>query len=125
MKILKHRSMSVREYTEFYKVNIRNGYVEDTLEKVARYINGLRLDIKDEIGLLYLRTIEDAFQFALKVEKVARYINGLRLDIKDEIGLLSLRTIEDAFQFALKVEEKMTRKKNQQGRGRGSFKGRG
>ena len=38
--------MAVREYIEeFYKVNIRSGHMEDTLEKVARYINGPRFDI--------------------------------------------------------------------------------
>jgi len=50
--------MTVREYTEeFYKVNLRAGYIEDTPEKTARYINGLRLDIQDEISILSPRTI--------------------------------------------------------------------
>ena len=40
--------MSVREYTEeFYKVNIREAYVQDTAEKIAQYMNGLRMDIQD------------------------------------------------------------------------------
>jgi hypothetical protein len=39
--------MSVREYTEeFYKMNIRVGYVEDTTEKISRYMNGLRMYIQ-------------------------------------------------------------------------------
>jgi hypothetical protein len=35
-------------------INIRVGYIEETPEKVARYINGLRFDIQDEINLLSL-----------------------------------------------------------------------
>eukprot|EP00253_Pinus_taeda_P009769 PITA_09769 len=43
MQNLKQKGMSVKEYTEeFYRLNIRTGHVEDDLEEVARYINGLR-----------------------------------------------------------------------------------
>ena len=39
--------MTVKEYTEeFYKVSVRAGQVQDIDEKVARYVNGLRMDIK-------------------------------------------------------------------------------
>ena len=62
--------MKVREYTEeFYQVNLRVGHVEDTPEKTTKYINGLRLDIQDEINILSPRTIEEACQCALKVEE--------------------------------------------------------
>ena len=67
---LKQKGMTVKEYTEqFYKLNIRTGHVEDGVEKVPRYINGLRYDIQDEISLLNLKTIEDAYQVALKSEE--------------------------------------------------------
>lgn len=36
------------------------------MEKVARYINGLRYDIQDHISLLTLNTIEGAYQAYLK-----------------------------------------------------------
>ena len=39
------------------------------MEKVARYINGLRYDIQDDINLLSLKTIEDAYQVGLKAEE--------------------------------------------------------
>ena len=43
----------VREYTEvFYKVNLRAGYVEESVEKAARYVNGLRMDIQEEISMI-------------------------------------------------------------------------
>jgi hypothetical protein len=38
-------------------------------EKVARYINGLRYDIQDEISMETVRTVEDVYQMALKAEK--------------------------------------------------------
>ena len=39
MQNLKQKSTTVREYTEeFYKANIKFGHMEDTPERVARYI---------------------------------------------------------------------------------------
>ena len=62
VKNINKKMMTVREYTEeFYHVNLRAGHVEDTPEKISRYINGLRLDIQDEINILYPRTIEEAY----------------------------------------------------------------
>ena len=53
MKNLKQRTMTMKEYTEeFYKINLREGYIEDTIEKVSRYLNGLRFDIQDELSLV-------------------------------------------------------------------------
>ena len=38
--------LAIREYAqEFYKVNLRAGYVEDSVEKADRYVNGIRIDI--------------------------------------------------------------------------------
>eukprot|EP00253_Pinus_taeda_P012624 PITA_12624 len=77
---LKQRGMTVREFTEeFYKLNLRAGYVDDTSEKTARYVNGLRGEILDEIGILSPQTLEEAYQFALKVEeKINRKQNSRR-----------------------------------------------
>eukprot|EP00253_Pinus_taeda_P008721 PITA_08721 len=77
---LKQRGMTVREFTEeFYKLNLRAGYVDDTLEKTARYVNGLRGEILDEIGILSPQTLEEAYQFALKAEeKINRKQNSRR-----------------------------------------------
>lgn len=64
---LRQRTMTVREYTEeFYKVNLRDGYVEDTPEKTTIFMNGLRMEILDEIGILSPRIVEEAYQNALK-----------------------------------------------------------
>jgi uncharacterized protein YjbK len=66
--------MTVKEYTEeFYRLNIRVGHIEEDVEKVARYINGLRYEIQYEIIILSLRTVEDAYRTTLKAEeKLAR-----------------------------------------------------
>jgi uncharacterized protein YjbK len=62
--------MSVKECTEeFYKLNIREGHRESNDEKVSRYMNGLRYDIQDEMSMMIIRTVEDAYQMALKAEE--------------------------------------------------------
>jgi hypothetical protein len=71
---LRQKGMTVKEYTEeFYRLNIRAGHRESDDEKVARYINGLRYEIQDEINMVTIRNVEDAYQIALKAEeKLAR-----------------------------------------------------
>ena len=70
MKNLRQRLMTVKEYTiEFYKVSIRAGKIQDTTEKIARYINGLRMEIQDEISILSPKRVEEAYQMALKAEE--------------------------------------------------------
>eukprot|EP00253_Pinus_taeda_P008970 PITA_08970 len=77
---LKQRGMTVKEFTEeFYKLNLRAGFVEDTPEKTAIFVNGLRGEILDEIGILSPRTLDEAYQFALKPEeKINRKQNARR-----------------------------------------------
>jgi hypothetical protein len=62
MQNLRQKLMSVKEYTEeFYRLNIRAGHRESDDEKVARYMNGLRYDIQDEMSMMTIRTVEDAY----------------------------------------------------------------
>ena len=62
--------MTVKKYTEeFFRLSIRVGHTQGSLERVSRYINGLRYDIQDESILLNLKTIEYAYQVASKVEE--------------------------------------------------------
>eukprot|EP00253_Pinus_taeda_P020127 PITA_20127 len=77
---LKQIGMTVKEFTEeFYKLNLQAGYVEDTLEKKTRFVNGLRGEILDEIGILSPQTLDEAYQFALKEEeKINWKQNGKR-----------------------------------------------
>jgi hypothetical protein len=51
------------------RLNIRAGHRESDDEKVARYLNGLRYDIQDELSMATIRTVEDAYQMALKAEE--------------------------------------------------------
>jgi hypothetical protein len=71
---LKQRSLSVKEYTEeFYRQNIKVGQKKNEDEKTTMYINGLRYEIQEEIGMMSISTVEDAYQAALKAEeKLAR-----------------------------------------------------
>ena len=76
---LKQRGMTVKEFTEeFYKLNLRAGYVEDTPEKTARFVNGLRGEILDEIGILSPQTLDEAYQFALKAEEKINWKQNTR-----------------------------------------------
>ena len=70
MRNLRHRLLTMREYTEeFYKASIRAGQVQDTAEKIARYLNGLWMEIQDEIRLLSPKTVDEAYRMALKAEE--------------------------------------------------------
>src|SRR5271156_4454510 len=70
MQGLKQVGKSVQEYTEeFYRILIRTGHAEADKEKVACYLNGLRLSIQEELNLVRMNSIEEAYQFALKVEE--------------------------------------------------------
>jgi hypothetical protein len=70
MQNLRQKLMTVKEYTEeFYRLNIRVGHRESNDEKLARYINGLRYEIQDEISMATIRMVEDAYQLALKAEE--------------------------------------------------------
>ena len=61
--------MSVKDYVEeFYKLTIRSGHRELSKEKVAWYVNGLRFNIQDEVGILKIDSVEDTYQYDLKVE---------------------------------------------------------
>jgi hypothetical protein len=79
MQNLRQKLMIVREYTEeFYRLNIRAGHRESDDEKVARYLNGLRYDIQDELSMVTIQTVEDAYQMALKVEEKMSCKQGQR-----------------------------------------------
>ena len=62
--------MTIREYTEeFYKLTIRFGHRELSKEKVPWYINGLRFNFWDKVGMINFYLVEDAYQYALRVEE--------------------------------------------------------
>ena len=63
--------MTVKEYIEeFYRLDIRSRHVDDDVEKIARYINGLRYGIQDEISFVKLESVEEAYQYAFKAKEI-------------------------------------------------------
>ncbi|XP_059070527.1 uncharacterized protein LOC131860169 [Cryptomeria japonica] len=70
MQGLKQAGKSVKEYIEeFYRILITIGRCKANKEKVVHYINGLKPSIQEELSLVRMSTIEDAYQFSLKVEE--------------------------------------------------------
>lgn len=60
----------MKEYTkEFHKILIRTRHLEVTKEKIARYINGLRSRVQEEIEIVRVVTMEDAYQITLNIEE--------------------------------------------------------
>ena len=51
-------------------MDIRFGHVDDDVEKIKRYINGLRSGIQDEISFVKFENVEEAYQYALKAEEI-------------------------------------------------------
>jgi hypothetical protein len=59
---LRQNGMIVKDYTkEFYRINIREGHRESDDDKVARYMNGLRYDIQDEMSMVTIRNVEYSY----------------------------------------------------------------
>jgi hypothetical protein len=62
MHNLRQKGMTVKEYTEeFYRLYIRDGHRKSDDEKVARYMNGMRYEIQDEMSMVTIRNVEDAY----------------------------------------------------------------
>jgi hypothetical protein len=74
MQNLRQKGMTMKEYTEeFYRLNIRAGHRESDDEKVTRYMNGMRYEIQDEMSMMTIRNVEDAYLVAMRAEeKLAR-----------------------------------------------------
>ena len=71
MQNLRQKDMTVKHYIEeFYRLDIISGHVDDEIEKIARYINGLRSRIQDEISFVKLESVEEVYQYALKAEEI-------------------------------------------------------
>ena len=71
MQNLKQKDTTAKEYTEeFYRLDIRSVHVDDKVEKFARYLNGLRFEIQDEISFVKLESVEEAYQYALKAKEI-------------------------------------------------------
>lgn len=59
----------VREYTEeFHRLSLHADLSEIKDQQVARYLAGLHIQLQDDLSLLHLPHMEDAYQVALKAE---------------------------------------------------------
>nr|KAJ0213789.1 hypothetical protein LSAT_V11C400214880 [Lactuca sativa] len=68
---------SVDDYTtEFYQLIARNDIHETEEQLVARYIGGLRVQIKDSVNMFEPVSISEAHQQALAFEKQSRRVGG-------------------------------------------------
>ena len=61
---------------EFYQLNIQVGHAKANKEKVACYLSGLRPSIQEELSLVRMTSIEEAYQFSLRVEE--KLIKGMK-----------------------------------------------
>lgn len=65
----KQKEMIVKEYTkEFYKLMICSRNSEEDMDKIARYMNGLKYSLQEKLILVSPRSLEEAYQFALNAE---------------------------------------------------------
>ena len=67
---LKQNLSSVQDYTnEFYQLSMRIEHQENTEQMAARYMNGLKFTIQDELSMHRVTSMEEAYQLALKAEE--------------------------------------------------------
>ena len=66
MQGLKQVGKSVQDsMKEFYQLNIWVGCAKENKEKVSYYLNGLQPSIQEELSLVRMTSIEEAYQFSL------------------------------------------------------------
>eukprot|EP00253_Pinus_taeda_P011190 PITA_11190 len=89
--------MKVKEYTEeFYKVSIREGQIQDTDERVSRYVNGLRMEIQDEISVLSPKIVKEAYKMVFKAEEKLMRKQSSRNKVLPEEG--EVKVVEEGLQ---------------------------
>ena len=114
---IKQKDMSMKDYTkEFYKLTIQSRHRELSKEKVAQYVNVLRFNIQDEIGVLKIESIEDAYQYALKAED--------KLKRKIQVNTKGKEKLHNSVQAKLSVaKDELKPIEQKKTIGRGDFKG--
>lgn len=70
---LKQKDMDVSTYTEeFHKLTLKTKISETENQKLARYLNGLKYSIQDELSLFNPESVHKCHQMALKIEEKQR-----------------------------------------------------
>jgi hypothetical protein len=71
--LLRQGHLSVEEFTnKFHELSIRSRISGTDRQTIARYKTGLREDIKKELLMVRLVSVEEAYQLALRVEQQLR-----------------------------------------------------
>ena len=66
---LRQRETFVPKYTEeFFRMSLRAVLKEPKFQQVARYVNGLKYLIQNEMSTHYFRIVDEAYKVSLKVE---------------------------------------------------------
>ena len=67
---MRQRDYDVSSYTEeFQRLCMRSNVTEDESIKVARYLNGLKWNIQEEMVLLSPKIVHQCYQLELKIEE--------------------------------------------------------
>ena len=131
---LRQKDLDVQAYTEeFQKLCLRSKVVEDESIKLARYLNGLKWSIQEEMSLVNFKSIRQCYQMALKIEEKSKRKQdsskgkGKGKDTKGQRGGYGGRSSDSRAQGEVKFSEQQEGSSSRGGRGRNSnsnFRGR-
>ncbi|KAK0583599.1 hypothetical protein LWI29_038569 [Acer saccharum] len=75
---------SVDQYTErFHELSVRSKAVETETQSLARYLNGLKADLRKDMLMARVYNVEEAYQLALQLEKQANVSSNRRYQLAD------------------------------------------
>lgn len=67
---LRQQDQSIQSYTnQFMRLQIRTDLPESKEQATTRYVNGLSFQLQDELALVKLPMVDEAYEYALKVEE--------------------------------------------------------
>ena len=70
MQNLRQKKLIVQEFTEeLYRLSTRLGKIDEGYKVVVRYMNVIKYAIQYELILSRFKTVEEAYQLALKAEE--------------------------------------------------------
>jgi hypothetical protein len=70
VKNLRWKETYVHEYTEeFFKLSLESGIKKPKYQRVARYMNGLKYQIQDDMSMHYFRNVDESYQVYFNVEE--------------------------------------------------------
>ncbi|KAI9160042.1 hypothetical protein LWI28_004531 [Acer negundo] len=75
---------SVDQYTKrFHELSVRSKAVETETQSLARYLNGLKADLRKDMLTARVYNVEEAYQLALQLEKQANVSSNRRYQLAD------------------------------------------